>query len=285
MHAEERICTHIYMTAILISLKAREYTDVKTYLIITQENRKSRLFSYDIKKWKDFLLKLRKVESRLKDSNMRCQFLSAKEAREYIDRYFAMNFRDEKFSMSNFKVSSESICTGDRETKVFSLVDVDNISLPGLLRPYTDITVNNSVIPVDIMSGLDRIPDMECAVYNQVIFMPNQKRELSVLDKKKNRHSSLPSPSNQMAVEDIKNVQNIIAREGKQLVYAHFSLAVTVGKGGDISKAGNYLENMFSKIGIQISKRAYNQLELFVAGFPGNASRLNAQYDRFLTLV
>jgi len=79
--------------------KGREYTDVKTYLIITQENRKSRLFSYDIKKWKDFLLKLRKVESRLKDSNMRCQFLSAKDAREYIDRYFAMNFRDEKFSI------------------------------------------------------------------------------------------------------------------------------------------------------------------------------------------
>ena len=31
-------------------------------------------------------------------------------------------------------------------------------------------------------------------VYNQVIFLPNQKRELSLLDKKKNRHASIPNP-------------------------------------------------------------------------------------------
>ena len=35
---------------------------------------------------------------------------------------------------------------------------------------------------------------------------------------------------------------------------------------------------------IHISKRAYNQLELFVNSFPGNCYGMNQEYDRFLTL-
>lgn len=37
-------------------------------------------------------------------------------------------------------------------------------------------------------------------------------------------------------------------------------------------------------MGIHISKRAYNQLELFVNSFPGNCYGMSAYYDRFLTL-
>ena len=38
----------------------RSYTDSQTYLIITQENKKSRIFSFDSKKWRDFMVKIRK---------------------------------------------------------------------------------------------------------------------------------------------------------------------------------------------------------------------------------
>ena len=121
-------------------------------------------------------------------------------------------------------------------------------------------------------------------VYNQIIFLPNQKRELAALDKKKNRHASIPNPGNQMAVEDIKRVQEIVARESKMLVYSHFNLVVGVSADTDIQKCTNYLENAFGRMGIHISKHAYNQLELFVASFPGNCYALNEDYDRFLTL-
>ncbi len=262
----------------------REYTEVKTVLIITQENRKSRLFSYDAKKWREFHDKLNKVRDQFHAEKLHVRFLNGAECQDYVDRYFAMNFRDAHYSMTNFKVDGEDILMGDRHCRVFSLVDVDNINLPTIIRPYTLMTVNNSEMPVDLLAGIDSIPGIESAVYNQVIFMPNQKHELAMLDKKKNRHSSIPSPSNALAVEDIKKVQDIIARENKQLVYAHFSLTVCISKEASMSKANNYLENFFSRMNIQISKRAYNQLELFVSSFPGNCSRLNADYDRFLTL-
>ena len=137
---------------------------------------------------------------------------------------------------------------------------------------------------MDLVSAIDSIPNADTVVYNQVIFLPNQKRELSLLDKKKNRHASIPNPSNQAAVEDIKRVQEVIARESKQLVYSHFNLIVAVSGDTDLQKCTNHLENAFGRMGIHISKRAYNQLELFVGSFPGNCYSLNEEYDRFLTL-
>ena len=173
---------------------------------------------------------------------------------------------------------------GDKRCKVYSLVDVDCAALPSLVRPYTNIEVNNTEMPVDLVSVVDSIPNAETVVYNQIIFLPNQKRELSLLDKKKNRHASIPNPNNQMAVEDIKRVQEVIARESKQLVYTHFNMVVAVSAGADLQKCTNHLENAFGRMGIHISKRAYNQLELFVGSFPGNCYTLNEEYDRFLTL-
>ena len=262
----------------------REYTDSMTYLTITQENKKSRLMSFDNKKWRDFLVKIRKVQDQLKDAGIKSEFLNKQEASLYVDRFFAMNFRDKMVSMTGFKVDDEMIGMGDRRCKVYSLVDVDCANLPTLIRPFTNIEVNNTSMPVDLVALVDSIPGVESVVYNQIIFVPNQKRELALLDKKKNRHASMPNPSNLIAVEDIKRVQEVIARENKQLVYTHYNLIVTVSPNTDIQKCTNHLENAFGRMGIHISKRAYNQLELFVNSFPGNCYGMNDDYDRFMTL-
>lgn len=87
----------------------RSYTDSQTYLIITQENKKSRIFSFDSKKWRDFVVKIRKVKDQLKDSGVEASYLDGNTAREYVDRYFSMNFNDKVVSMTNFKVDEESI--------------------------------------------------------------------------------------------------------------------------------------------------------------------------------
>ena len=264
--------------------KGRVYTDSATYITITQESKKSRLLSFDNKKWRDFLVKIRKVQDQLKDAGIAAHFLNKEEASEYVDRFFAMNFKDKIVSMSNFKVDEESIDMGDKRCKVYSLVDVDCANLPSAIRPFTNIEVNNTSMPVDLMSLVDNIPGAEVVVYNQIVYMPNQKRELALLDKKKNRHASMPNPSNQMAVEDIKRVQEVVARENKQLVYTHYNFVVGVSPDTDLQKCTNHLENSFGRMGSHISKRAYNQLELFVNSFPGNCYGMSDEYDRFLTL-
>lgn len=264
--------------------KGRQYTDSFTYLTITQECKKSRLFSYDPKKWRDFLVKVRKVADMLRDAGVRAQLLNKADASEVVDRFFAMDFAHKRFSVSSFKADEECIGMGDKNCKIYSLVDVDCINLPTQIRPFTKIEVNNTSLPVDLMSILDSIPEIESVVYNQIIFMPGQKRELAMLDKKRNRHASVPNPGNQIAVEDIEKVQEVIARESKQLVYAHFNIMVTCRKGVDLQKPTNHLENVFGRLGIHISKKSYNQLELFVNSFPGNCFKMNPDYDRFLTI-
>lgn len=265
-------------------MDGRPYTDGSTYIVITQECKKSAILSYDASKWRDFTVKVRKVYDQLKDGGVEARFLNVTECRQYADRFFAQDFTSKIISMTDFKVDSEEIHMGKKTTKVYSLLDVDSIGLPGLLRPYVDMTVNNSVMPVDLMSEIDHIPDADCVVYNQVLFLPNQKRELAMLEKKRNRHASMPNPSNALAADDIKQVQDVIAKDSKQLVYAHYNLVVTIGADKDMQKITNHLENIFARHGIHISKRAYNQLELFVASFPGNCYRLSPDYDRFLTL-
>lgn len=264
--------------------KGRQYTDNRTYLTVTQENRKGNLFSYDDKRWKDFLVKIRKVKDQLRDAGIRTQFLDKAEASTYVDHYFTMDFLGKPVAMDSFKAGEECVEMGGRKCKVFSIVDVDSAGLPSLVRPFTNIEVNNTEMPVDLVSMIDSIPDARTVVYNQMIFMPGQKKELAALEKKKNRHASIPNPSNLMAVEDIKRVQDVVARESKQLVYMHYNLMVCCDKGTDLQKPTNYLENSFGRLGIHISKRAYNQLELFVASFPGNCYGMSPDYDRFLTL-
>ena len=92
--------------------KGRNYTDSVCYLTITQEAKKSRLFSFDNKKWRDFLVKIRKVHDQLHDAGVQAKFLNKAEANEYVDRYFAMNFKDRIVSMTNFKADDETVSMG-----------------------------------------------------------------------------------------------------------------------------------------------------------------------------
>lgn len=262
----------------------REYTEATTYLVITQKGKKGGIHTYDNSKWRDFLGQIQKVFDRLKSGEVNCRFLTAAECKEYADRFFAFDFKNKNISMTDFKVDSEKIGMGNKQIKVYSLLDVDSIGLPGNIRPYTDVSVNNAVISQDLLADIDHVPGVDSIVYNQVIFLPNQKREMMKLDKKKNRHASIPNPNNQIAVEDINAVQNELARNGKILVYAHYNLIVQTSSDYDFQKVTNSLENIFARYNIHISKRAYNQLELFVASFPGNCFRLNQDYDQFLTL-
>ena len=52
----------------------------------------------------------------------------------------------------------------------------------------------------------------------------------------KSKQQILEDVYKRQAVEDIKRVQEVIARENKQLVYTHYNLIVTVKPDTDIQK-------------------------------------------------
>ena len=71
--------------------EGREFTEIRTYLILTQEAQRSQFVQYDPKKWLDFHSKVSKVSDILKEKNIKYRKLSKEEVNEYCHRFMAFN--------------------------------------------------------------------------------------------------------------------------------------------------------------------------------------------------
>jgi len=261
----------------------RPYTEIRTYLIITQEAVKSAFVKYDPKTWLDFHTKVSKVMDILKERGIWHRKLTRDEVNEYLHRFMAFHFKTGPFSMQSFKAGDDCLKMGDKVVKSFDIVDVDEIDLPSLIKPYQPVAVNGYVIATDLLSFLSEIPDTDCVIYNQVIQIPQQRKLLRKLQSKAKRHGSMPDPSNKIAKADIEAVLNLLAQDSKLLVYTNFNLLVSC-KAEKLTPVTSFIETKLYECGIFASKSAYNQLELFMDSFPGNAYSFNPDYDLFLTL-
>ena len=263
--------------------EGREFTEIRTYLIITQEAQRSQFVQYDPKRWLDFHSKVSKVSDILKEKNIKHRKLSKEEVNEYCHRFMAFQFRHGPFSMTNFKASDEYLKIGDRVVRSYPLVDIDEINLPSLVKPYTQMNINGYGIATDLFSFLTSVPHADCVVFNQVVQIPNQRKLLRKLQAKAKRHGSMPDPSNKIAKEDIEEVLDRLAVDSTQLVYCNFNILVSC-PADNVTPVTSYLETKLYECGIMPSRTAYNQLELFTDSFPGNGYAFNPDYDLFLTL-
>lgn len=263
--------------------EGREYTEIRTYLTVTQEAQRSRFVQYDPKKWAEFLGKASKVEDILSEKGIRHRRLTLKEVDEYCHRFMAFSFRRGPFSMTNFKASDECLRTGGRAIRSFPLVDIDEISLPSLIRPYSQRNVNGYPVATDLLAFLTSIPHADCVVFNQAVQIPGQRKLLRKLQAKAKRHGSMPDPSNRIAKADIEEVLERLATDSSLLVNCNFN--ILVGCPPDrLTPVTSFIETKLYECGIMPSRTAYNQLELFTDSFPGNAYAFNPDYDLFLTL-
>lgn len=264
--------------------KGRDYTNIRTFLIITQEFKQSSFVKYDPKAWLDFHSKVGKVINILSEKNIPHYKLNKKEVAEYVHRFLAFDFKPQPFSLNNMNVTDEYIKSGERAIKSFSLVSIDTIDLPTFIRPFNTMPVNGFNIATDLLSFLADIPSTDCVIYNQVIQIPQQRPLMRKLQSKAKRHDSMPDPSNKIAKADIDLVLDLLAKESKLLVYCNFNI-ITSCPLAKINDVSSFLETKLYDCGIMPSKACYNQLELFANSFPGMSYSLNKEYDLFLTLA
>ena len=264
--------------------EGRPYTEIQTYIIITQESIKSTFVKYDPKMWTEFHVKVSKITDILKERNVPYHKLTKDEVNEYLHRFMAFQFKKGSFPMRNFKSTDEYLNLGDHVVKSVNLVDVDVINLPNYLKPYLSVPVNGFDIATDLLGFLTSIPDADCVVYNQVLQIPAQRKLLRKLQGKSKRHGSMPDPSNKIAKADIDAVLDLIAKENKLLVYTNFNILVSCAF-DKLTPVSSYIEAKLYECGISPSDTAYNQLELFENSFPGCAYRFNEEYDLFMTLA
>lgn len=263
--------------------EGREFTEITTYLIVTQEAQRGQFMQYDPKKWLDFHSKVAKVDDILTEKGISHRKLTKPEVNEYLHRFMAFHFQHGPFSMTNFKASDEYLRTDNRIIRSYPLVDIDEINLPSVVKPYAEMSVNGYPVATDVFSFLAEVPHADCVVFNQVVQIPGQRKLLRKLQGKAKRHGSMPDPSNKIAKADIEEVLNILAVDSSLLVNTNFNIIVSCPP-DKVTPVTSFLETKLYECGIMPSRTAYNQLELFINSFPGCAYGFNPDYDLFLTL-
>jgi conjugation system TraG family ATPase len=260
--------------------EGRIFTQITTHLVITQNVVKKGFFTQDNKRLTVFLKNITKIIELLNQRGLKPKALDKTQLERYIQQYLSFNFSDEVIGFDNIKAGDEYVSIGAKKVKSITLIDIDEVNVPSQIKPYRELNFG-FLFPTDFMQSLHNVP-CDTLVFNQIISIPDQRGEFNKLEQKKKRHSSMPDPANQIAVEDIEKCFENIARDNQLLVYGHYNLIVACSDETEVNKASNYVESSLFELGIFISKNAYNQLELFRTGFIGNSGELK-EYDKFLT--
>jgi type IV secretory pathway VirB4 component len=269
----------------------RLYKTIETVLLFTDiiqdqvKKKGSRTSAFSEKSYKELRDKCQKVFMLLKQNDCEPQFLFEKDFEYYISGVLSMQFSDLPI-FDNIKSTNEYLQIGNRFVKNISYVDVENIDLPSEIEPYSLLGGNGAAAEtaVDNFTFINELEDYETLVYNQIITIPNQAQQQRELDKKKKKHEGAAnnSPSNTIIAEEIQTLLHNIAIDGQLVVNAHFSLLFSANSLEEMEGTQSLIENKLFTKGIIVSKNAYNQLELFRAAIPGNATELR-EYDLFMT--
>lgn len=268
----------------------RLFKTIETVLLFTdiiddKLKKKNRPYDFSEKSYKELRDKCQKVYMLLKQSNCEPEFLFEKDFEYYITGVLSMQFTDIP-SFDNIKSTNEYLRIGNRFVKTISYVDVENIDLPSEIEPYSILGGNGaaSETAVDNFTFINELEDYQTIVYNQVLTIPHQAQQQRDLDKKKKKHEGAAnnSPSNAIIAEEIQTLLHHIALDGQLIVNAHFSIVVSTETQEKMENIQSMIESKLFTKGINVSKNAYNQLELFRATLPGNATELR-EYDLFMT--
>lgn len=267
----------------------RYFKTIDTLLIFTEliddKSKKKNKYKFNENKYKVLRDKSQKVLMLLQQNECEASFLKKKDFDYYIDRSFSMKF-SEVPTFDNYKVNDTYIKIGNNFIETISFVDVEDISLPTTIAPFSFLGGSGAAADtaVDNFSFFNELEDYNAIIYNQVISIPLQGQRQIELEKKKRKHESAgaQSPSNLLIAEEIDALMVDVATNSQLIVDAHFSMAFSTESKEKMEKLHSQIESKLFTKGIRISKRSTNQLELFRACIPGNAVELK-DYDYFTT--
>lgn len=266
----------------------RYFKTIETLLLFTDEvdnKKKKNNYNFSEKRYKELRDKCDKVFLLLSQFDCEPQYLHAEDWEHYISGVMSMQMKEIP-SFDNIKASNSDLRFGKRFGEVISFVDVENIELPNDITPYSFFGGNGSAseTAVDNFSFFNELEECSMLVYNQIISIPEQAPKQRELENKKKKHEGVANsaPSNAIIAEEIDTLLHNIAVDGQLIVDAHFSVCFVSDTLEQKEKTHSLLESKLFSKGILISKKAYNQLELFRCCIPGNAVELR-NYDYFTT--
>lgn len=262
--------------------EGREYTSHSTFLIITRKAGKG-FYKYKEKEYSTFDNSLSKVIDLFARANIKVKVLGKIQIDKYVKRILSMNFSENEILLDNILAKDTEVQMGNKSVRSITLIDTDFVDLPTKVSTHLERNDKEALrgFPIDNMGFLFSVPDFQTIVYNQVLEIVPQIATQRKLELKRKRHVGFPDPANNLCVEDIDSLLDDIARHNQLLVKAHFNVIVCA-ENSKINSCTNYIGSSLFNQGINPSKSAYNQLELFRTALPCNTSELK-EYDFYLT--
>ncbi|MFC3560180.1 TraG family conjugative transposon ATPase [Pedobacter jamesrossensis] len=262
--------------------QGRRKCTLLTYLTITRKVDRSRFYVHNEKTLLNFKNVVTKVHDTLAEGALYPDILKREAIDRLIGRILVMDFSSANIRRNNFSVQNNQIDIGDSSLRCISLIDTDKMELPSYFSSYQKKNDGNGLrdFATDNLSFLHQVPAYECIIYSQIISIPAQSVILSALSLKQKRHAGIPDAANRLCVEDISALLAEVARDSQLLIHVHFNIIVSASK-DRISEASNYIESSLFSLGIIPSRNAYNQLEIFKASLPANATAIK-NYDLVL---
>lgn len=264
----------------------REFKDLKTLMLFTiripDKNTKNIFNQQD---YDDLREKVSKIFMLLERSELKPTYLKQIDFEKYISGILTMKFRQYPV-FNNIAAKNDSLQIADSHIKTITFVDVEKIELPNEIEAFSNLGGSGTAAEtaVDNFTFLNEIEEYETMIYNQVISIPHQAKQQRELEKKKKKHEGVAknAPANAFIATEIETLLDNIAKDGQLIVEANFSICFSTGSEDELKRTTSLIENKLFTKGILVSENATNQLELFRACLPGNATELKT-YDLFMT--
>lgn len=254
--------------------EGRPYRKITTYLTITP-----------LKVSKDLLPLVDRAERAvdlLRHYGMRAEVMGAAEMETLWQQFKASHFTSTPFTYDNAEIDKRCIRWPDHSLQVVSLFDSEELRLPEKVGAWQNNGAMGRQFPVDGLSFLLQAP-CEALIYNQVVQVGRQMSQRAQLSRKKGQmRSFLDNKANEITREELDYLERYLTEQNELLVQCHFSVGIIAPEKG-LREAVNFVTDRLAFMGVVCSRNAFNQRQLWMASFPGNAVTLDKDHDLLTT--
>lgn len=213
------------------------------------------------------------------------QLSSGRRSKGVIEQYCSLSEGQDDLLINDMEFSG-SIRVGSKHCQLYALGDVAD--LPGLCGSritYDKFSTDRTKFSLGFASPLGQL--LACDhIYNQYVFIEDDRETLRKLESKKLRLQSLASYSRENAIsrDAVNDFLNETITHQRLPVKAHFNVLLWTEDKEELKKLKNLVSSALAQMDAVAKQETAGAAQIFWAGIPGNAADfpMNDCFDTFL---
>ncbi|WEK17901.1 MAG: TraG family conjugative transposon ATPase [Candidatus Pedobacter colombiensis] len=202
-----------------------------------------------------------------------------------IEHYCNLAAQAKGLSVSDIEFR-DSITVGSKQCQLYTLADVTDLpALCGSRINYEKFSTDRTKFSMGFASSLGQLLDCD-HLYNQYIFIEDERQTIKKLESKKLRLQSLSAYSRENAIsrDAVNDFLNETISEQRLPVKAHFNVLLWSEDKSELKELKNKVSSALAQMDAVAKEETAGAAQIFWAGIPGNAADfpINDTFDTFL---